>query len=72
MALTYLDFEQSVAELEAKIEELRFFRATPPWTSPMKCPPEGEGRRPASRDLHQAHPLADLSGGPASAAPLHT
>ncbi|MGA1301892.1 MAG: acetyl-CoA carboxylase carboxyl transferase subunit alpha, partial [Burkholderiaceae bacterium] len=27
MALTYLDFEQSVAELEAKIEELRFVQS---------------------------------------------
>ena len=27
MALTYLDFEQAVAELEAKIEELRFVQS---------------------------------------------
>jgi acetyl-CoA carboxylase carboxyl transferase subunit alpha len=71
MKTSFLDFEQPIADLEAKIEELRFVQDD----SAVDISEEiGRLERKAAADqgyLRQTDALADFAGGAPSAAPLH-
>jgi len=73
MKTTFLDFEQAVAELETKIEELRYVQdeSSVDISSELKTLSE---KKPTAhqRDLRGLNAMAGLSGCPPSTAPLHT
>jgi acetyl-CoA carboxylase carboxyl transferase subunit alpha len=72
MKLTFLDFEQPIAELEAKIEELSEVQGDPGARHLGRDRAPAQEKRGADQaDLRQAQRLADFAGGAASAAALH-
>ena len=72
MAVSFLDFEQPIAELEAKIEELRHVSSD----SEVNIQDEidrlqAKSRQLTMQHLRQSHALADHAARPPSASSLH-
>ena len=72
MALNFLEFEQPIAELEAKIEELKFLGSD----ASINIAEEVKRLQAKSRALtiehfRQSLPVADHAARASSAAPLH-
>jgi acetyl-CoA carboxylase alpha subunit len=70
---TFLDFEQPVAELEAKIEELRYVQTESAVDITLEIDQLSK-KKPATdqRHLQRSDPLADHQNRPSPRAPLHT
>lgn len=71
MKTSFLDFEQSIADLEAKIEELRFVQDDSAVDISEDIERLEKGRPADQGYLRQAHPLAGFPSRPPPAAPLH-